>query len=460
MESRRLSPATIAVLVLGFLLLRAGEFAITTAGEFALYQRYAEAIRESSLSALYRDVDIEYPPLGVLFGVPVAYLADILPDGADRLTALRPNPTRGVKEARYEVALGLALFAVDVACLALVYSIARRIYPEEGSRARIARLGVYVAATSAGGLILFDRQDLVVGFFALAAIAALVRGWSVAAYAILAAGTAYKLVPVLLVPFFVLAVAAARSSPRATPRRFLIAMLKEAIVAGAALAAYPILSYLLWGERSFVFLQFHSDRGLQLEAPATWLVFLLDPQTRVGYGYFCFTLEGQLADRVAALSTPATMAAAIVSVLIAARGFSRAARSEHAPSRNAFVSHAIAGSLLVWLGFILFTKVGSPQYLLWPAALVPLLPLRGWDRWCAVVLFAAMVATTLVFPCQYREVAGSGATWEGTSPGPTPLGFVLLAAKSVTIAVAFLWLAAIVWRSVPQPENRSCSPPC
>ena len=73
--------------------------------------------------------------------------------------------------ARYEVALGAALFAVDVACLVLVGLVARRAYPEEGPVALAGRMAAYVAATTACGLILYDRQDLVVGLFPLLALA-------------------------------------------------------------------------------------------------------------------------------------------------------------------------------------------------------------------------------------------------------------------------------------------------
>jgi hypothetical protein len=102
---------------------------------------------------------------------------------------------------------------------------------------------------------------------------------------------------------------------------------------------------------------------------------------------------------------------------------------------------------LVWIGFILATKVGSPQYPLWIAPLVPLVPFRGREwRWVAVVL-AALAATTLIFPCQYTQVRGPLVSDEPRWAGPTPFGFGLLAAKSVLFAVAFVWLAAMVWRA-------------
>jgi hypothetical protein len=443
-------PAAVITFIIGFLVLRAALFAVTTAGEFALYREYAIQARETSLADLHRDRDIEYPPLATLFGVAVLFVADHLPLGVEHLTALRPETTLGVDHARYEVALGLVLFAVDVACLLLVHFIARRIFPDDSPRTHLARLWLYVVGTAALGLIMYDRQDLVVGFVALLALAAFVRGWRLAAYAVLAAGVAYKLVPILLVPFWVVAFATLRAAP-ATTGRFISALVREALIAGLFLALVPILMYAYCGgDRAFVFLSFHSTRGLQLESTAAWPVLLADHSTVVGHGFGSHTLYGELSDRVARVTTPITMLVAVLSFLLAARGFRRSALSPDGPRRNELAAHLVASSLLVWIGFILCTKVGSPQYPLWIAPLLPLVPLRGaqW-RWVITVL-AAFGVTTLIFPCQYVQVRGwiiSDEVGRAAWTGPTPFGFVLLAAKSLLFAASFVWLAALIWRA-------------
>ena len=106
----------------------------------------------------------------------------------------------------------------------------------------------------------------------------------------------------------------------------------------------------------------------------------------------------------------------------------------------------MASSLLVWLGFILCTKVGSPQYLLWLAPLAALLPFGRSARWWLVVLLASMVVTTLIYPCLYAEVKGTRIGDELIWTGPTPLGLALLAAKSILLGASFVWLAVLVWR--------------
>ncbi len=456
MPSRRPSPATVLALVAGFLLLRAALFAVTTAGEYALYQSYAQGARDTSLAELYRVRNVEYPPLGILFGVVALHVTDVLPDGVEKLTVFRPNPSRSVESSRYEVGLSLTLFLVDLACLLLVYLVARKAYPDESPSRMAARLGVYVAASTAIGLIMYDRQDLVVGLFPMLALIAFARNWSLVAYAVLSAGVAYKLVPVLLFPLWVLAFTAIRSAP-ATTRSFLLAMVKEAAIAGLILAAYPVLSYLLWGPRSFLFLTFHSDRGLQLESSAAWLVFVFDPDALVGYSHGSHSVLSPLANRVAKLATLATVAGEVFVVVLVGRGFWQAATGPNPPDRNRMVTHLATGSLLAWLAFILFNKVGSPQYLLWLVPLLPLLPLRSRCDWgFAVVLLLGMFFTSLVFPGQYPLVRGElirgdedAELTQQVWSGPIPLGTAMIAAKSISLTTAFVWLTVIVWRSPP-----------
>jgi sorbitol-specific phosphotransferase system component IIC len=476
MTDRPRHPAEYYAVALGvYLISRAALFTFTTAGEYALYQRYGDAARRTSLAELYRTRDVEYPHLAVWLGSVAGVVTDYLPAGVERLVSWRPNKfgepyvywttAEQLAGDRFEVGLSLVLFAADAACLGLVHLVGRRAYPADGPRGRAGRLLAYTVFTGAMGLILFDRQDLVVGLFALLALSALAAGRPRLGYAVLVLGTAYKLVPALLLPVWVLAAAAVRASPGATPGRYLREVVREAVIAGLLLALWPAAVY-LWGggERGFGFLTFHSARGLQLEAAAAWPVLVLDPAARVGHGYGSYNLVSDLADRVAAALRPAMALSVLLTVAVSARGFWRIARSvtstPHSalrPPPSALVPHVVASSLLVWFGFILTNKVGSPQYLLWVAPLVPLLPLRTWADWAgAGLLLAAMVATTAVFPCGYEAVIGKQAPGEADFwPGPNRVGMCLLALKSATLVAATAWLAVAVWRSPPAPPENS-----
>ncbi len=452
--------------IVGFLLVRAGLFAVTTGEEYRLFGGYGRAARSAGVAELYRTRDVEYPHLVALFGTVPGWLAERLPDWAPTLVRLRPNksefpytedsPAERDAGDRYEVALGLVLFAVDTASLALVWLIARRVYPHEPPLVRVGRLAGYVVTTSTVGLILYDRLDAVVAFSALLAVWALAAGRPRVGYAVLAAGAAFKLVPALLLPLWVLAAAATR------PGHFGSRVVKESLVAGAFLATWPVLTYLYGGgERGFVFLTYHSARGLQLDAPMAWPVLLLDPAARVDHGYGSYNVTGALAARVAALARWLILLSVPLAVGLAARGFWRASRTGVAPAT--LVPHVVASALLVWLAFVAANKVGSPQYLLWVLPLVPLLPLRAWGErgWAALVLLAG-VLTTLVYPCFYPLVFGARLPTDPvTWAGPNGFALFLLAARSVTLVTAAGWLGWMVWKApaVPPtpapPETRS-----
>ena len=469
-----------AAFVVGFLLVRAGLFAVTTAGEYRLFRDYGDAARTAGVAELYRTRNVEYPHLAVLFGTIPGWLADRLPDWAPVLVRARHYKTQypyteespAEREAgdRYEVALGLVLFGVDVASLALVWLVARRAYPDESSLARVGRLAGYVLFTSSVGAILYDRQDPVVALAALLALLALAEGRPRVGYAVLVLGAAYKLVPVLLLPVWVFAAAAVR------PGNFWRRVAVEALIAGAMLAAWPALTYLLGGgERGFGFLGYHSARGLQLEAPIAWPVFLLDPAARVDAGYGSYNVTGALAARGAELAKWLMLLSVPLTVGLALRGFRCAAsvvgpvsnrpeppagwKPAPRPTHAALVPHVVAASLLVWFAFIAANKVGSPQYLHWVMPLVPLLPLRSRaERGWAALVFLAGGLTTLIFPCFYQWTFGERLPTEpATWAGPNAVTLFLLAARSVTIIGAAGWLGWLVWSRphVPSPPEGS-----
>ncbi|MBY0514932.1 MAG: hypothetical protein K2P78_13585 [Gemmataceae bacterium] len=422
----------------------------TAASEYRLYYEYGDAARRSSLDDLYHEQDIEYPQLAVLFGTLTGCVADHLPDDADRWTYARPNPLGPPDYARFEAALAVVLGAVDVACLALVYLIARRFYPDEGHPRRALRLFVYTLTTGALGFILYDRQDLVVAMFALLALLALAYGWSFPGYMLLTVCTAYKLVGGLLLPVWVFAAAALRTGPNATPGRFLRAVLIEAAVSAIVLVLWPVVTYEFGGrDRAFTFLTFHSARGLQIEAPLAWPTILLDPAADVTHGYGSFNFHSALADRVAGVLKWAMVGSVVVGTLLAGRLLFRKAAAPRPLTPARLGPVVVAACLVMWLGFILANKVGSPQYLLWVAPLVPLLPLkRAREWWWVGLMLAVMVMTTAIYPCAYEFVKGKEfPPHSGTWLGPNVWTKILLTARSVGLAAATLWLAGSVWRA-------------
>jgi hypothetical protein len=414
----------LAVVLPVFLVTRAAIFfAATSATDTIVYHQYGVAARKASVAALFQQHDAEYPQLAVVFSAAVGWVADQLPEGAERILGFRRGKPPDLGTARFQVAIGLVLFAIDLAALLLIAILTRGDEP----RVRTWRLGLYVAIAAVLGPILYDRLDLVVAAIALVAVAAAARGWPVVSYVLLTAGAAFKVVPALLMPVLVLHAAA--RSPRFWP-----AAARHAAIAAVILGAWPLLAYLFGGgERSFIYLKYHSARGLELGSAYSAPVLLIAGGTIV-YEYGGYAVRGVVADDVAKHSPLVAGLALALAVVVAARALRNADEAERTPVLAAACS-------LVWIVFILTSKVGSPQYLLWLAPVIALSFLNSkWDIRAHGVFVVACLLSTLTYPYLWTNVHGPALT-ESTWAGPNALGYALLLAKWTALAAYAIWLS-------------------
>ncbi len=180
------------------------------------------------------------------------------------------------------------------------------------------------------------------------------------------------------------------------------------LAAGAAVSAVTVAAVALAGGAANVtsFISDQTGRGLQIEAPVSgfylWRVVLGLDDSEVAYdrGLLTFQVSGPGSDTVSALMTPALFAALGVVVVI---GVLR--RRAGAGFAGLFPPLALASVLV----FIVFNKVGSPQYLTWiivPVAIGVLLDRRRWWVPACLALVTAGL-THLVYPLSYdRLLAG------------------------------------------------------
>lgn len=427
-------------------------FFLTVATEPELYLKYATAVDRTSLANLYRGEITrsypftselqtqppEYPQLTALFLTPPLWLAEAFP-GIARLTEHRPR-SYPPEVAAYEATLGLQLFAVDVLLLVLVHAAARRLYPDDSRGLGAARLGLYVAASAIFVPVWFDRLDTVVGVFVVGAVLAFAKDRRILAYSLLVAGAGFKLVPLLLLPVWVMA-AASRESQEG--RGFLMRTVREAALAGTILTAGITLVALVGGGWSaFRFLEPHAARGIQPESSYTLPIVLADPGTRVIFSHGGFHLSGSLADRAVPFTSAALALLLLASYAVAWRA-----------SRIGSPAQLPMAAMLTLIAFLLGSKVGSPQYAIWLMPLAPFLPLpeRAAWRWAAwfLVLCAIM---TLLFPLASGHISGPRLTQE-TWAGPTAFGLALVAARTLILAGLAVWLARWLWKCTATPAQ-------
>ncbi len=206
--------------------------------------------------APYREFEVEYPPLAWwLIESPRLLDPKSYPNNStSRKMALRRNRQFFRWYAgwfRFEMLLA------DCVCLVLTFMIGRRLSPAVYS----ALPASYVLITTAQPHLLYDRLDVALLMFFLLHIACWLRSldcrpranlWAVASYGFLGLGISFKIIPVIFVPYLLLADLWAAGSVW----RFL-----SRVLALAHTAVVPFLVYAPTAGRSVLRLfQYHAER--------------------------------------------------------------------------------------------------------------------------------------------------------------------------------------------------------
>jgi uncharacterized membrane protein len=310
-----------------------------------IYQGYAERLLDGALP--YRDVFVEYPPGAFAVFLPPAAL------GADHYNAAFKA---------LMAFCGLATIVLAALVLAELGASRRRVY---------AAVGLLALSPVALGPISLNTYDAWPALLTVLALWLLLRERDLLAFAVLGLAITAKVYPLVLVPLACIFI-----WRRAGPRRVAIALAMLLAVTAAVVAPFAV--YAPHG----VFESFRSqaERGLQVESLGASLLLVLD---RLGLydaqvvrttGVAGRELTGGAADAVAVVSLVLEALAVAVAWVLYAR-----VRDARARLPVAFAA-AVAG-------FIAFTKVFSPQYLVW---LVPLVVLVDGAAGVAAVSLTAL----------------------------------------------------------------------
>ncbi|MBI4613689.1 MAG: hypothetical protein HY720_08780 [Planctomycetes bacterium] len=383
----------------------------------------------------YRSV--EYPPLAIaLLWLPGLLVED---SGGEegRREFLRS----------YSRAFRILMLAADLALLALVWRLARRLFPGESARECQERVLLYVAGSLALGPFLYDRIDLPLAALAILSLALLVsRARWIWSFAALAVAIHVKIVPIALAPAWIVGAWPVFFKYVERPRRVAPTLRAFASRAGAlafllALLLAPFL--FLWGTRSLDFYAFHRDRGLEIESVYATVLMALSwfgHAIEVRHGHGSYNLWSPAADGLARASggiVAALLVAGSALLVLAVRRRARAAGSPVSPGAapsparlaQAFPAEFALAALFLFTASVAGNKVLSPQFLLWILPFACLAPFPRRARLAAWgILLAALVLTPVVFPLLF---------WDHLVAGPTVLGATVLGIRNVFL-VAFL----------------------
>ncbi|MFT4051273.1 MAG: hypothetical protein QM677_03375 [Microbacterium sp.] len=182
------------------------------------------------------------------------------------------------------------------------------------------------------------------------------------------------------------------------------------------------------GTHLFGFITEQSTRGLQVESPIAtpylWGATLGIPGFSVYYSFelLTFQVTGTEIDPVIAAMTPVLVVAL---VLVAALGAYKAVQGVR------FVALFPTLALALVVGFIVFNKVGSPQYLAWlvPPLVLGLVLARRESYAPAAVALVAALLTQLVYPILYMGILY-----------PEPVAVTVLTLRNLVLVALFVWM--------------------
>ena len=340
-------------------------------GDIAFYENWGSWIAGHRLP--YRDFSLEYPP------------------GALPLFALPPYLRKlAGQHGAYDVWFRVIVLVIALVCLPVIAWVLGRLGATR--RRAYAALGLAGASPALLGPISVSRYDYWPALLSLLGIAALVGGRPIVACALFSLGAVAKLYPVVLVPLALIELWR-RGRGRAVSQGVGAALAVLAAGIGPFLVLAP---HGLWwaAHRQLV-------RPVQVESLAAAVFaaahMLAGAHLHVVKSSGSDNLVGTGPDLAGTLSSVASLLALVVVYVYYVRG---------PATRERLVTTAVAAVAV----FIAFTKVFSPQYLIWLMPIVPLLGGRAGAR--AAGLFAVAVGLTQIWePYRYYDYYSTFAPW-------------------------------------------------
>jgi hypothetical protein len=316
----------------------------------------------------------------------------------------------------------------------------------------------YTTTTAILAHLLCDRLDVGLAFFLLAWAFCWIKSldeksrsiaWSAAAYAFVGLGISYKIVPVIVIPFLILA--DWKSPQRAT-------RLSLGIFALLVTAGLPFLiQYSISGFWVFDFLRFHSQRGIQIESLYSTLMMigsLLGADVFIKVVYGGINLAGDLSKLMINLSTIALVVFLGCAWLWLLFQPSTTKRQE-----------GYRLICFVIIAAVILSKVLSPQYFIWALCMSLLLAADVLTQssakpWVLTVLWLIVAGlSTWIFPYHYLSAPGMPGL---VSLNPREAKVFNLLPSLVLGLRNVLYLGLVAWQGVllfrrplhhPQPES-------
>jgi hypothetical protein len=203
----------------------------------------------------------------------------------------------------------------------------------------------------------------------------------------------------------------------------------QVVLAGATVTAVVGLGTWLTGGLPHImdFLLNQGERGMQLEAtfstPWVWLSVFHIAGSKMADNTAINSTEvyGPGASTAAFLMQPLLILAAVTAAILLVRAMRRGAEREEL---------FLEGSLMMVTAFIVFNKVGSPQFIIWLAPVIIAGLTHDWERWKvpAALLMGIAMTTFVIYPLFYTPLIHAH-----------PVMAAILTTRNVLLVVLLWW---------------------
>ena len=203
----------------------------------------------------------------------------------------------------------------------------------------------------------------------------------------------------------------------------------QVLLSGVAVTAVVAVGTWLSGGLPHIldFLTNQGERGMQLEAtfstPWVWLSVFNIAGSRMADNTAINSTEvyGPGASVAAFLMQPLLILAAVAAAVLLVRALNRGAEREEL---------VLEGALMMVTAFIVFNKVGSPQFIIWLAPVIVAGLAHDWDRWKvpAALLMGIAMTTFVIYPLFYTPLIHAH-----------PVMAAVLTTRNVLLVVLLWW---------------------
>lgn len=203
----------------------------------------------------------------------------------------------------------------------------------------------------------------------------------------------------------------------------------QVVLAGSAVTAVVGLGTWLTGGLPHImdFLLNQGERGMQLEAtfstPWVWLSVFHIAGSRMADNTAINSTEvyGPGAGSAAFLMQPLLVLAAVTAAILLVRALRRGAEREEL---------FLEGALMMVTAFIVFNKVGSPQFIIWLVPVIIAGLAHDWERWKvpAALLMGIAMTTFVIYPLFYTPLIHAH-----------PVMAAILTTRNVLLVVLLWW---------------------